>query len=425
MTHKPKTTGLISAVRVGYFLAFNQVRRGNPWTNLLIVFIMVFTFLNLVVVSGILVGLIEGSVQTIKQHFTGDLIISNLKQRPYIDQTPQIVNLIESIPTVDGYTVRYLEAGKVESNYKIPKKKETDLDQDASAIIAGINPAKEDSVTQLSKLLVKGTYLEANDYDQVIIGAMLLKQYLDFEAQGFSTLADVDVGSKIRVTVNGNAREVTVKGIVKSKVDEIDRRVFFTESQFRNLIGRFDYNADEIAIRLKPNTDAYAVKNILLRAGAGELGKVQTQEDAEPKFVKDMKQTFALLGNIISSIGLVVAAITIFIVIFINAITRRKFIGILKGIGIEAKAIEIAYTMQAMFYAFLGTALGCILVFGIIKPYLDQNPINFPFSDGILVATLDGTLIRIGVLFLATFISGYIPARIVVKQNTLDSILGR
>jgi ABC-type lipoprotein release transport system permease subunit len=425
VSHHPKTTGFLSALRVGYFLAFNQVRRGNPWTNLLIVFIMVFTFLNLVVVSGILVGLIEGSVQTIKQRFTGDLIISNLKQRPYIDQTPQVVSLIESIPAVENYTVRYLEAGKVESNYKIPKKKETDLDEDASAIIAGINPTKENLVTGLSELIIKGSYLEANDYDQVIVGAMLLKQYLDFEAQGFSTLANVDVGSKIRVTVNGFPREVTVKGIVKSKVDEIDRRVFFTDSQFRNLIGRFDYNADEIAIKLKPGTDPYLVKNMLLRAGAGELGKVQTQEDAEPKFVKDMKQTFALLGNIISSIGLVVAAITIFIVIFINAITRRKFIGILKGIGIEAKAIEIAYTMQAMFYAFLGTALGCILVFGIIKPYLDQNPINFPFSDGILVATLDGTLIRIGVLFLATFISGYIPARIVVKQNTLDSILGR
>ena len=38
---------------------------------------------------------------------------------------------------------------------------------------------------------------------------------------------------------------------------------------------------------------------------------------------------------------LVVASITIFIVIFINAITRRKFIGILQGIGISGEAIEI------------------------------------------------------------------------------------
>ena len=47
------------------------------------------------------------------------------------------------------------------------------------------------------------------------------------------------------------------------------------------------------------------------------------------------------------------------------------------------------------------------------------------FSDGILVATAGGTGIRVAVLLIATLIAGYIPARIVVKQNTLDAILGR
>jgi ABC-type antimicrobial peptide transport system permease subunit len=85
----------------------------------------------------------------------------------------------------------------------------------------------------------------------------------------------------------------------------------------------------------------------------------------------------------------------------------------------------MAYIIQSLFYAILGTALGTILVFGVIKPYLDRNPINFPFSDGILVATVEGTVTRIVILFIATLIAGYIPARIVVKQNTLDAILGR
>jgi hypothetical protein len=53
------------------------------------------------------------------------------------------------------------------------------------------------------------------------------------------------------------------------------------------------------------------------------------------------------------------------------------------------------------------------------------HPINFPFSDGILVATLSGTFIRAGVLMVATLIAGYIPAQIVIKQNTLSAILGR
>ena len=41
------------AARVGWFLAIRQIRRSSKWTTGLIIFIMVLTFLNLVVVSGL------------------------------------------------------------------------------------------------------------------------------------------------------------------------------------------------------------------------------------------------------------------------------------------------------------------------------------------------------------------------------------
>jgi putative ABC transport system permease protein len=136
-------------------------------------------------------------------------------------------------------------------------------------------------------------------------------------------------------------------------------------------------------------------------------------------------QTFNILGNAFSSIGLIVSSITIFIVIFINAITRRKFIGILKGIGIHGGAIEASYVFQSIFYAIIGSSMGLLLVYGFLVPYFAQNPINFPFSDGILVAPLDGTMLRILLLVVSTVIAGYIPAWMIIRKNTLDSILGR
>lgn len=419
--------GWLTSLRVGSFLATRQIKRSNIWTNILIIFIMTLTFLNLVIVSGILVGLIEGAVSAVKDRYLGDIIISNPLGKSYVEQTPMIMGLVKSLPEVTSYTTRYIEGGTIEANYKeeIGRRKATDLDKSVGTQIAGIDPYTENQVTKLSELIIEGEYLDENDYDKVLVGAMLLKKYLGFESAAFGTLDNIEPGSKVRIKVNGNVREVIVKGIVKSKVDEIDRRVFFVDKQLRGLIGRYDYNADEIVMRLKPGTDPIAVKNFFIQNGVDKFARVQTQEDAEPKFIKDMKQTFAMLGNMISSIGLVVAAITIFIVIFVNAITRRKFIGILKGVGIKSNAIEMAYIIQSLFYAILGTALGTFLVFGVIKPYLDRNPINFPFSDGILVATVEGTVIRIVILFIATLIAGYIPARIVVKQNTLDAILGR
>lgn len=412
------------ASRVGWFLALRQVRRANIWTNMLVIAIMALTFLNLVVVSGILVGLIEGAVQTIKIHYLGDVFISTLKGKDFIQHSQDIVKTAERIPGVRAVSARYLEGGTLEEDYKRPKKP-GEIGDVVATNIAGIDPDAEDSTSELGRLVIEGEYLSADDYDDVLVGSLLLKKYLDFESPNFPVLEHSLLGSKIRLTLGGNVREVTIKGIVKSKADELDRRVFMVDRQFRNMTNRFDYNADEIVVRVTPGTDAAMVRNAILATGAGQFAKVQTAEEGEPKFVKDMKKTFNMLGTVISSIGLVVASITIFIVIFINAITRRKFIGILKGIGIHALAIEIAYVLQSVFYAILGTAIGAAFVFGFLKPYIDVHPINFPFSDGILVATLDGTLLRIAALFIATLIAGYIPARIVTKQNTLDAILNR
>ena len=138
-----------------------------------------------------------------------------------------------------------------------------------------------------------------------------------------------------------------------------------------------------------------------------------------------MIATFGMLGAAFSSIGLAVAAITIFIVIFINAITRRKFIGILKGIGVKGQAIEISYIFQSIFYAVVGSLIGLVLLYAFLSPAIAANPIDFPFSDGILVAPLGETMARIGLLVAVTLLAGYIPARMIVRKNTLSSILGR
>jgi ABC-type antimicrobial peptide transport system permease subunit len=80
---------------------------------------------------------------------------------------------------------------------------------------------------------------------------------------------------------------------------------------------------------------------------------------------------------------------------------------------------------QAFIYASFGIFFGMILIFFVIKPYFAANPINFPFSDGILVAKIPTSFLRAGILLVTTVIAGYIPARIVIKQNTLSAILGR
>ena len=409
-------------LRIGFFLAVRQIKRASLWTTGLIVFVMVLTFLNLVVVSGVLVGIVQGSIDSHRTQDTGDVIVSSLDDKKYIENSPEVIGIIKSLPQVKDASARYRLGGTLEANYKT--RKDTDKPNIAVTQIIGIDPVAENNVSNMSKNIIKGEYLLPDDYDQIVLGSLLLEEDFSFNAL-FATLKNVSPGVKIRVNVNGVQREVTVKGVFESKVQDISRNAYMIDSQFRSIIGRNDGNVSEIAIKLNQGIDPKEVSEALVLSGVDEVAKIKTYYEAQPQFLKDVIKTFAMLGNMLSSIGLAVASITIFIVIFINAITRRKFIGILKGIGINGKAIEASYVFQSIFYALCGSAVGLVLVYAVLVPFFIAHPIDFPFSDGILVAPVNQTIFRVGLLVLSTVIAGYIPARMIVRKNTLDSILGR
>ena len=69
--------------------------------------------------------------------------------------------------------------------------------------------------------------------------------------------------------------------------------------------------------------------------------------------------------------------------------------------------------------------IGLIVVYAVLVPLFIAHPIDFPFSDGILVAPYYDTFIKFIILLTVTVFAGYIPARSIVKQNTLNAILGR
>jgi putative ABC transport system permease protein len=409
---------------VGWFLAKRDIQHANPWTTTLIVFVMTLTFLNLIVVSGILIGLIQGSEDAAKKYSIGDVIISSFLNRSAIEQTPKVEEIVKTIPGYKDHTVRYTGAATVSSNYR-DTIKPGDKRDDMGAILMGIDPVQEEKFSGISKFVIRGSYLEDTDQDSIIIGKNLLYEFTPIEAPGFQTLKNVVIGQRVKITVGDNSKEYFIKGIFSSKVDDFDTSVVALSSEVRKLTGRTDLNAGTIAIQLLPGTDPVFARDFLLKSGVGDYARVQTAEEAFPKFLKDIKATFGILGTAISGIGLVVASITIFIVIFVNAITSRRYIGILKGIGINQKAILYSYMYQACIYAALGITFGMFLIFFLIKPYFAAHPINFPFSDGILVATMSSSLLRAAVLLVTTIIAGYIPARIVIRQNTLSAILGR
>ena len=431
--------------RVGRFLAVRQIKHGNIWISILITTILILTFLSLVVIPGILVGLTEGSIQQQREQLTGDVVLSTLPDDDSIIITQDIIRTLDTLPEVENYSVRYKTGITITSGYI----HRDDFTKDAETIninVYAIDPEKEDNTTHLSKSVTEGDMLKETESGYVLIGSNLLKKYSKFSDM-FEPLEYAEVGKPVKLTFQnggviestgregatssddeplvGNTTEFIVKGIVHSKVNDISSGVFITEQDYRRVTGKRSLQAQEIVIKHKKDISDEDFKNILYSYGFQDYAKIETADEAIPKFLSDVQNTFALLGNMVGIVGLIVSSITVFIVIYINALTRRKFIGILKGIGISSSSIKISYLLQSIFYAVIGIGLGLLILYGFLVPFLLKNPIDFPMSDGVLIADIGPTMIRAGILLAVTMFAGFLPAHLIVRKNTLDSILQR
>ncbi len=414
-----------NALSTSWFLANRQLRRTSKWSHVLIISVMMLTFLNLVFVSGVLVGLIEGATKLVREYYSGDVLVKNLVTEEYILDSDQLQQSALSIPGVEALTSRYIGDGIIQAGYRDRTNPYEPIDSTGMRF-AGIDPEIEDEVMDISRFMMEGEYLEDGDDRFVLMGSNLIRENLSIPEAERYTVSGVGVGDKIRILVGDVSREYTVKGIIGGKIEALSLKVFMTKDEAEDILNRRQKEVNEIAINIDySKTTPDEVVATLSSMGFDEKAQILDWEDSLGTFFEDITSTFSLLGNMIGSIALIVAAITTFIVIFINAITRRRYIGIMKGIGINKLTIEMAYVWQSMIYAVIGSSIGVAITFGFLKPYFDRNPIDFPFSDGILAVSVEGTVVRLLLLFITTIIAGYVPARMITKENTLNAILGR
>lgn len=411
---------------VGRFLAIRDLKRSSPWTTLLIIFVMSLTFLNMVLIGGLLLGLAQGMIGSFKQYYSADLFITPSYEKAIIEQTQSIVSAVETIPNLEKYTLRSTTPVKIEYGHR-SRTEATDIVENSQAILAGINFIQEDSVTRLSKKVIAGEYLNDHDTNSILVGKNLFEKYSNRpDSSTEQKLKTAEVGSIVNVIVGNTQKEFVIKGIIGTGNNTIDSRVFMADVAAREMKNQDNLDVNEIAIRLSSpeltNESRLYLQTIL---NNNQDINIQTADEAVPGSSADITKTFKLLGNLVGVIALIVGAITIFIVIFVNAITRRKYIGILKGIGISASAIEISYVIQSLFYALSGVLVASLFIMGFLKPYLDIHPLVLPIAEGKLAVTSEDIFSRAVILIITSLISGFIPARLVTRQNTLDSILGK
>jgi lipoprotein-releasing system permease protein len=388
----------------------------------LIIIILTLIFLNMVAVGGLLLGLIQSANKAYIDLYSGAVRIRPTAEKVYIQFPEEILNFARSLPGFVSYSPHIQSAAKLEIGYK--EKKFGSEVSNVSAPLLAIDPELEMQTNPIGNFMIEGRFLEPDDRDKIVLGSLIAGRGATI-AFG-EALQNVEVGSKVLATYgNGVQREYTVVGIFKTKVAVRNLQALVTIKELNDVLGLDSPQYSDVSIKIADPDQADRFKAFFTNAGYDRNNRVETWVEAEGSAVNDVNDAMSFIGDIVGAIGLMVGSITIFILIFVNAVSRRKYIGILKAIGIRSGSIIISYVLQGIFYTFIGVGIGILILYIGLIPYFDAHPIDFPFSDASLYVTPDYAAARIGLLFVVAFVSGLVPAYLITKENTLDAILGR
>jgi putative ABC transport system permease protein len=149
--------------------------------------------------------------------------------------------------------------------------------------------------------------------------------------------------------------------------------------------------------------------------------KYQTWEDALG-VLKSMTSSFDQIIQILRGTALVVAAITIFIVTYVDLVNKRRQIGIERAIGITAPAIVLSYIFRAVVYAAVGIAAAVLIFLYVVAPIEARYPFHFSFGNVML--DVDASMLTSSALILSAVavVSAFVPAYQTIRTKIVDAI---
>lgn len=408
----------MQSLRAALFLAVKSITKGHTKAaTALIIFILSLSFINLVFISSILYGVVDMLNKQMLSNITSNIVVDPQEEpikKDYILHAAELRRQIELIPGVIA-TVRHY---KLVGTLAYDKEKNGKF-KIASAEVIGIDPEDEKRVTGIFQKVVDGHYLEGPGFGDILLGAALAGGYRT--TGEFTSLGGAKVGDKVFLTFsNGVVRDYRVKGIFMTRFGFADRLAFITDKEAEAMLSVSNM-ASQILVRISGVGDEdHYMKQIHSLATNLKVRKWTDHMGA----LGDVTKSFDMIIFMVSGIGLAVASITIFILIYVNVVNRRRQIGVLKAIGIKQSIIVCSYALQALFFTISGIIIGYLLIFTLIAPYFTAHPLEMAAGDATLSLNKARIIHAALSLLVAALIAGFIPSRRAAKENILKAIWG-
>lgn len=394
--------------RIPFFLISRHLLRSSKWTLLLIVFLMAIAFINMVFVTSLFNGIIESSDNQIIDTNTGHISIGPPEGEDYIGDAPSVLEKVKNTPGVKAASDRIM----VPSAMKFKNQKLTFR-------VFVVDPDAERRVTIIDRKLTAGSYLKPDDTEGIVIGRQVAGGP---GVDNISSFKGAEVGDKITLMFDRVQKQFTIRGIFDSNFIESDYQTFITKKALHEAAPYYDGKATGIIVRIgKKGDEQKVIKR--LEENVPDLTLHPWQDMAG--LMKSVTKSFTSIDVILSAVATLIAAVTIFIVIYIDINDKRSQIGILRAIGIKPYLIRAVYVLQSVVYSVLGVILGAGLFFAILVPYFKAHPFALPIGDAQLIVNYASFIGRAELIILVAIVSGLVPAIFVTRAPMLDEILGR
>lgn len=291
-----------------------------------------------------------GHIQIHKPGFTADHDIN-----AYIPQAEEIISNIKGIPGVTGVsgrTVVMAMAASPTSTFGVQ--------------IDGIDPEREQAVTNITKLIKTGDYLVPDSKNQVVIGKKLAER-LNLKLRSkvvlsFQALDSTMISAAFRVV-----------GIYKSEAASFDEsHVFVNQTDLTRLLG-----------------ESTVIHEIAARIATSEL-MPQVQGDLQSEYpdfsIETWKQLAPEIAATVSAtsqwsyifVGIILLSLTFGITntMLMAIMERRHELGILIGVGMKRIKVFTMILLETVMLSLTGGLGGLILGAGTIK-ILSHTGIDF------------------------------------------------
>lgn len=402
----------------------------RKWRNLLIAVATSIGFVGVLISFGLgnaLISMIDENTNGGKLPSQVQIALnSSVTGRGFLNQDDK--NYITD--TVGKENIKYLESpfGMTMSKISIDGH-EVDFSQAMPSYAQVVSLYEDTSISvssnETDKVLAGSLYTDANEQG-LTIPISLLKNWNEQTGKNL-TASDV-IGKSVSASIVENAAEASKTAQFQTKIvrvindedDMEDSNSFMSAHQMETILKEagFTKAVSYFILELKDPSQTKVVTEELQKNKKYTVLSQQKILDIVITFIRVIQGLLIVL----SSQAIVVAAVMIGIIIYINIMQRSKEIGVMKAVGYQNRDVKGIFIYEAIWIVGIALLLAFLVAQGVGS--LANAIVNhfYPSITKVFELNLLSVLGTLAFALLLGYVSAYFPARKISKMDPVESL---